>query len=165
MKIKATHNTTKYYAGNKKISKTHGVIFMIIGFIILAPLLKTFGGFVFYMFYEPPIHVDCNQPDVKSSFIEYQTQFNYSMESYEKIKNKFYTETFEEQESILKKWKAAIFNTLETWGQMHKLYANNRQYFDYCYNYSVSDYLDTKEQYITSESKIITNEARSFGEY
>ena len=126
--------------------------------------MNTFGKFAIYMFYVPPIQVDCNQPDVKSSFAEYDTQYNYSVESFEKIKTRFFNETFEEQQTTLKKWEAALYSIAGAYADAHNFYFRNREYFDYCYNTSISGYLDAKEQYVKEQTSILSDEERRLGD-
>ena len=63
--MKLSLKTTSYYKQNKRISKIHGILFMLVGFIIL--------GFIFYGLFQvsmgfDEIYEDWNSDDYSSDY-------------------------------------------------------------------------------------------------
>ncbi len=158
MKIKKTYNTTKYYQGNRKVSKTQGIIFMIIGFIILAPLLNTFGRFALNIFYEPPLHADCDREDIKSLFSDYRQELSQSTENTETLKNKYYNQTGEE---TYKAWRMSFLRSLDLY-EKNRVLHNQYPHYKKCFDYSINDEMNTRKANLLYQSKLLQEESTKY---
>ncbi len=174
--MKLSFKTTSYYKQNKRISKLHGILFMIVGFIIL--------GFVFYGLYQASIgfddiYEDWNSDDYSSSDYIYQyesydcsvvssakskmdiatSSFNTKKSEYESAKNKYYsTSNIDSQLEFHDLWGSSFNSLVFEFNDMINAYNEDPLYFDECFGYSVSNDIESKRTYLDNEELIIDSE-------
>ena len=174
--MKISFKVTSYYKKNKRISKFHGVLFMAIGFIIL--------GFISYGLYQlstdfGSIYEDWNSEDYSSDYDDNyfddvdcsagssatikmnvaSSSFNTKKTYYESAKNKYYTTSnIDLQLEYHEQWGDAFNSLVSVFNDMIFAYNEDSLYFDDCYNYSVSNDIETKRAYLDSEGVVIDAE-------
>jgi hypothetical protein len=171
--MKISFKVTSYYKENKKISKLHGILFMIAGFVILGFItyglfqLSTDFGSIYedwnsddyssdYEYYDD---VDCSAGSTASSKMNLaSSSFNTKKSEYESAKNKYYsTSNIDLQLEYHEQW-GEYYNILITpFNNMIYAYNEDPLYFDNCES-SVSDDIENKRTYLDSEEILIDNE-------
>jgi len=172
--MKISFKVTSYYKKNKRISKLHGVLFMIAGFIIL--------GFISYGLFQlsvdfSSIYEDWNSDDYSSDYEYYDeidcsagssatskmnvasSSFNTKKSEYESVKNKYYSTSNIDLQLEYHEQLGESYNSLiSVFNDMIYAYNEDPLYFDNCYDYSVSDDIETKRAYLDNEEIVIDNE-------
>tara|TARA_Y100000310_G_C20667239_1_gene808258 strand:- start:857 stop:1426 length:570 start_codon:yes stop_codon:yes gene_type:complete len=172
--MKLTFETTKYYKKNKRISKTQGILFMALGFIVL--------GFVVYWTFQFSINAnamyeDWNSDDYSSDYGYYDdvdcsagssvtnkmnlasSSFNTKKSEYESVKSKYYsTSNVDLQLEYHEQWGESYNSLISVFNDIIFTYNEDPLYFDNCYNYSVSNDIETKRSYLDSEEIVIDTE-------
>ncbi|MFH1849245.1 MAG: hypothetical protein ABH879_03585 [archaeon] len=172
--MKISFKVTSYYAKNKKISKLHGTLFMIAGFIILVfisyglyQLNTNFGSISedrisgdhssdsgYY------VDVDCSNISTTTGRMNLASSFFIGEESeYESAKSKYYsTSNIDLKLESYEQWEESYRSLISKFNGMIFAYNEDSLYFDYCYNYSAWEDIETKRAFLDSEEIIIDTE-------
>lgn len=171
--MKISFKVTSYYKKNKKISKVHGILFMLIGFIILGFItygifqLSTDFGSIYedwnsddyssdYGYYDD---VDCSAGSTAISKMNLATSsFNTEKSEYESAKSKYYsTSNIDLQLEYHDKWQESYNTLISSFNDMIYAYNEDALYFDNCES-SVSSDIENKRAYLDGEEILIDSE-------
>ena len=171
--MKLSLKTTSYYKQNKGISKLHGILFMLVGFIIL--------GFIFYGLIQVSmdfdnIYEDWNSEDYSSDYEYYDdvdcsagsstigkmnvatSSFDTKKSEYESAKNKYYsTSNVDLQLEYHDLWADSFNSVVFVFNDAINAYNEDSLYFDNC-DSSASNDIEIKRAYLDNEELTIGSE-------
>jgi hypothetical protein len=162
--MKFIFETKKYYKNNSKLTKTQGVLFMLIGLIIFS--------FIAYWMYLFTINLggiygsfngvhDCTEsPELLSEMNAIFSEYNLNKNSYSGYKQDYLSEVY--LDSKIDLWNAMASNyeqVIEKYNEMIYLYNPNMGFYESCYDFSLSDRLDSESYFIDNEESFIGPES------
>jgi hypothetical protein len=164
--MKKKFEVTKYYVNNKRISKFHGILFMLFGLIVLATIV--YGLFDFYnnslnnAFQSYNYGIDCSE----YSYLQTQTNeslkdFEVDKEDYLRVKQNYYnTYGISSKLTAMDTWKDKYNEELiKPYNAFISLYNSNLDFYENCYKeISFSSKIDSINTYIEAESEEIDKE-------
>lgn len=161
--MKMSFEVTEYYKNNKKISKAHGVLFMLFGFIVLGFLvyeLSAFAANIDETARTWTSGVDCsNYPSLPSTMNGALNEYNSDKSDYQKIKSEYYNaSSINAKVELFGRGDDKINALINSFNNVIGLYNNNQNFYDVCYNAQLSSEIESMRSYITREESERENE-------
>ncbi len=161
--MKLSFETKKYYQNNVKISKFHGVVFMIFGFLILSAVVyETFNlvsGFD-SLFSTWNYGYDCEGNEILRSNMDTAiSNLNSVKQGYETTKQDFFNSTnIDIEVERMNNWLDTYNELIPPYNKIISLYNNDISFYDNCYDTPISSYIDGEESYLNYENNLIDEE-------
>jgi len=148
-------NTKKYYSKNVKISKMHGVFFMVVGLIILISVF--YGVFQLWVGLDSSFgSMNCDESAyLKTNIDEAFSDYDSKKGQYESIKESYYGAiNIDSEVEKMGEWNDALYEMIVAYNRIVNVYNMNIEYYETCYS-SVSQGIDATSAYIDNEESVI----------
>ena len=161
--MKISFETKKYYKNNVKISKLHGIVFMIIGFLILSAV--AYGTFNLVSGFDNIFSTwnygyDCEENNLLRNNMDTAiSDLSNVKQSYENTKQNFFDSgNIDMEVERMNDWLDSYDQLITPYNRIISLYNNDMSFYDNCYDTPISSYINEEESYLNYESNLIDEE-------
>ncbi len=161
--MKLSFETKKYYKNNVKISKFHGIAFMILGFLILSAV--AYGTFNLVsgfnsLFSTWNYGYNCEGNEILGSNMNTAIfNLNTTKQSYENSKQNFFdSPNINIEVERMNDWLDSYNELIPAYNRIISLHNNDISFYDNCYDSPISSYIDSEESYLNYEDDLIDKE-------
>lgn len=140
--MKLSFETTKYYKNNKRVSKVHGILFMILGLAVLGILIYLLAIIapknVRWMYEDANFGIVCSDyPNLSQSIDNEFHQFSSIQSDLSNVKQQYNDASNIDDRVNLSNQRVDYINSLTaSFNNIVSLYNSNPNYFEHCYSKS-----------------------------